>query len=450
MARRIGDNIINNQFHKGFFVPSKKHIYTRFDCFEPLALLHLYATFKSKTGSVPVVWPSSPLFVPSYRYKQEGVDRRIIYTLTELTEPPLSLQEAAAIGDVNMVRSLLEKGVEVDSWDGSHKKTALQRAAMSGHKDVVELVLAKGAKTSDFHTSAWLGDLKQVKHFVEQGTGVNTKDDHFQWTPLHWTVFTGSKHVAEFLLAKKGETAISLAKDKGHTEIVELLRKHGAKNPSKTGTIKSERFNDVADPVMTGESPGLQQFGNSFYHGDVNGDGYEDLFVSAIRYPKKSYIGRVYLYYGPLSSDTTVDKIFTGEDPNNAFGIEVTARGDVDGDNCNDLLISIWNYPDYAKLPRTYFYYGGSGSDMDAIPDLIFYVEKNLDDIGSGLDLFDIDNDGYDDILIAARGWNKYQGRAQIYWGSSRETMDNVPDFFINGENRALSAFGLWQGGQAV
>ena len=29
--------------------------------------------------------------------------------------------------------------------------------------------------------------------------------------------------------AKSGDSPLSLAKDKGHTEIVELLRKHGAK-----------------------------------------------------------------------------------------------------------------------------------------------------------------------------------------------------------------------------
>jgi len=41
MAQRIGDNILSSRFHKGFFVESKRHIYSRFACFEPLALLHL-------------------------------------------------------------------------------------------------------------------------------------------------------------------------------------------------------------------------------------------------------------------------------------------------------------------------------------------------------------------------------------------------------------------------
>jgi len=31
MARRVGDNILASRFHKGFFVPTKKHIYAKFD-----------------------------------------------------------------------------------------------------------------------------------------------------------------------------------------------------------------------------------------------------------------------------------------------------------------------------------------------------------------------------------------------------------------------------------
>ncbi|MFB0554352.1 MAG: ankyrin repeat domain-containing protein [Phycisphaerae bacterium] len=247
MARRIGDNIINNQLYKGFFVPSKKHIYTRFDCFEPLALLHLHATIKSKTGSVPEVWPSSPLFVPAYRYKQEGVDRRIIYTLTESIEPPLSLQEAAAIGDVNMVRSLLEKGVEVDSWDGSHKKTALQRAAMSGHKDVVELLLAKGARIdaqddwpggTALDYAAEKGHKEIAELLIARGADANAKRTYPAGdTPLHSALRAGHKDIIELLITKgadvnaknnNGQTPLDIAVTNNRKDIIELLLAKGA------------------------------------------------------------------------------------------------------------------------------------------------------------------------------------------------------------------------------
>ena len=186
MGRRIGDNILANQFHKGFFVLSTKHIFTRFDCLEPLVLLRLDAAMKNRTGSVPRVLPSVPLFIPPYRYKWQGVDRIMIYTLTESpevppesSELPLSLQEAATIGDVDLVRTLIEHGTDVDSVEDSFLKTALHLSAMRGHKDVVELLIASGAD-------------------------VNARDN-------------------------QGQTPLQIAKDGGHTEIAELLRKHRAK-----------------------------------------------------------------------------------------------------------------------------------------------------------------------------------------------------------------------------
>jgi ankyrin repeat protein len=245
MARRIGDNILSSQFHKGFFVPSKRHIYTRFDCFEPLALLHLEAAMKSKIGSVPRVWPSVPLFVPPYRYKQHGVDLRVIYALTESPEPPLSLQEAAAIGDVELVRSLLDKGVGVDSWDDSRKKTALQRAAISGHKDVVELLLAKGADidAGKFYVGTALyyaaenGHKEIAELLIAKGADVNAIRRAGGDTPLHSAAMVGHKDIVELLIANgadvnaknnKGQTPVDIAASRNRSKVVKLLIEKGA------------------------------------------------------------------------------------------------------------------------------------------------------------------------------------------------------------------------------
>ena len=244
MARRIGDNILLNKFHKGFFVPSKKHIYTRFDCLEPLALLHLDAAMKSKVGSVPSVWPSVPLFVPSYRHKEEGVDRRIIYTLTESPEPPVSLQEAAAIGNIDLVRFLIENGTDVNVLDDSFFKTALHRAAISGHRNVAELLLAKGADvdarssaiSTPLHYAVEQGHKEITELLIAKGADVNAKksaDD----TPLHSAVRGGYKDIIELLIANganvniknsQGQTPLDMALTNNRSDIVELLVVKGA------------------------------------------------------------------------------------------------------------------------------------------------------------------------------------------------------------------------------
>ena len=54
VARRIGDNILSDRFHNGFFVASKKHVFCRFNNVEALALLHLAATIRGTPEVVPL------------------------------------------------------------------------------------------------------------------------------------------------------------------------------------------------------------------------------------------------------------------------------------------------------------------------------------------------------------------------------------------------------------
>lgn len=247
MAQRVGNNILDSQFHKGFFVPSRRHIYTRFDCFEPLALLHLHAAGKPEMDSVPQVWPSSPLFVAPYRQKEQGNVHRYIYTLTESAEPPFSLQEAATIGDVNLVSSLLERGIAVDGWDDNLEKTGLQRAAMNGHKEVVALLLAKGARIDEkgsfpsgtaLDYAAEKGHKEIVEMLIAKGADVNVARGYPAGDrPLHSAVRAGHRDIIELLIARgadvnakneAGETPLELAQSQNRKDIVELLASKGA------------------------------------------------------------------------------------------------------------------------------------------------------------------------------------------------------------------------------
>jgi len=207
-------------------------------------------------------------------------------------------------------------------------------------------------------------------------------------------------------------------------------------------------MDEKADIIFEPEETVMySSFGRGMAVGDLNGDGYEDLTVSApgsSRSESENLKGRAYLFYGGDPFDTTIDKIFIGENTNDGFGAVRSARGDVDGDGFDDLIIGTRYYPDFPdnQRGRAYLYYGAPGTDMDTVCDLIFDGENDKDEFATGVDLFDIDNDGHADVIISARRWNSSQGRVYLYWGSGRATMDNVSDLHIDGEPDARATFG--------
>jgi hypothetical protein len=154
-------------------------------------------------------------------------------------------------------------------------------------------------------------------------------------------------------------------------------------------------------------------------------------------------MGRVYLYYGPLATDTTVDKIFTGEGTDDTFGA-IMGVGDVNGDKCDDLLIATRYYPANTGVGKAYFYYGAPGTSMDITCDVIFDPpDGGKNEFGSSADVFDIDNDGLADVIIGARRFDNSQtnkGRAYFYWGRT-SGFDNTVGLTITGE-AANSALG--------
>ncbi len=53
LAERIGDNILNERFHNGYFMDSDEYLYAKYDRHEPLALLLLEAVKRGEPEAVP-------------------------------------------------------------------------------------------------------------------------------------------------------------------------------------------------------------------------------------------------------------------------------------------------------------------------------------------------------------------------------------------------------------
>ena len=201
--------------------------------------------------------------------------------------PPRGIWRAADQGNIEAVKKHLDAGVDIHVLDKKYGFAPLHYAAEGGYKEIVELLLAKGAdvnqrdkigKTPTYwamrygrkevtailrkhggkteielapKTSIWnavaANNIEFVKELLISGEDVNAKFTKGA-RPLHATGMFGRKDVAEFLIAKgadvnakdnNGETALDWAVfvydweqpevKAAKKETADLLRKHGGK-----------------------------------------------------------------------------------------------------------------------------------------------------------------------------------------------------------------------------
>jgi hypothetical protein len=167
--------------------------------------------------------------------------------------------------------------------------------------------------------------------------------------------------------------------------------------------------------------------------GDMNHDGYDDVLVAAYGYNNST--GRVYLYYGGSSMDTTPDVIFTGASINDGFGYAMSSAGDLNSDGYPDVIVGAFgNDTAGANAGIAYIYFGGVS--MNNVADLTFYGSAG-DFLGSAVASGgDSNNDGYDDVLIGAERYPDFNncctGRVYLYHGGL--SMDTVADVIFDAE----------------
>ncbi|HAY32868.1 MAG TPA: FG-GAP-like repeat-containing protein [Ignavibacteria bacterium] len=196
-------------------------------------------------------------------------------------------------------------------------------------------------------------------------------------------------------------------------------------------------MNNVPNVTLTGISSG-DRFGYSVSDaGDVNGDGFDDVIVGAYGYNAGTFQGRAYIYYGGSSMNSTVDVTLTGGSANNYFGESVSGAGDFNNDGYDDVIVGAGGYN--SNQGRSYLYLGSNS--MNNVSDLTFTGLNTGDYFGNSVsDAGDVNADGYDDIIIGAKGRNTFEGEAYIYLGGS--VLNNVFDVQFSGGTSSDDLFG--------
>jgi ankyrin repeat protein len=377
------------------------------------------------------------------------------------------LQRVAIIGRLELVKLLLEAGADISVKNDSGQ-TALQvildmrncdYPQYRQSKDAVELLLARGADVNlkdkngrtPLHLAAESADGDIFKLILDKGARINVKDDESGFTALHHAARFGNKNAAELLIARGADIN---AKDKqDHTplqvavnhdyKVAEFLLSKGADSDIRTESgptllelAQQRKQLESTAPDLIFDGDPNSGFGNKIACGDVDADGYDDILIVATSYNNRR--GGVYLFYGGSNMDATPDLILEGQNKGDFFGNGI-ACGDIDNDGYEDIVIAASYFNE--KRGCAYLYWGSDRNSMDAKPDKIFVedVEKLAQFGAHHPAVYDIDNDGYDDIILGAtHSDNKTgrAGRAYLYYGNTKESMDTSADLIFKPENR--------------
>ncbi len=187
--------------------------------------------------------------------------------------------------------------------------------------------------------------------------------------------------------------------------------------------------------------------------GDVNGDGYGDLLVSAVDadvedpFNEAPGPGAVMLYYGSaegLGIDPRPARVFTGTSMREAFGSAIACAGDVNHDGYTDVLVGA-RLADGANMDvGASGLYLGSADGLQAAPSRTWRGADAMEFFGLALASgADVNGDGLTDFavggLFAMPGGMRQAGRALLFLSSS-DRMNDAPSTILTGQT-AFDAF---------
>ncbi|MGD8501864.1 MAG: ankyrin repeat domain-containing protein, partial [Phycisphaerales bacterium] len=234
---------------------------------------HMYAFGQAKqdVGRAPLEIAELPKKEPVKERPSTQVEHAQVKTL----------HEAASDGDIELIRSLVSSGADVNEQN-NWGWTPLYTAVATGHGDIVRLLIAEGAdadtpskagltplhfavnngnrdiakllikngadcRTADengatpLHASAERGHIDIARLLVDNNADIDAKDK-WVWTPLFYSCWKNHKDLAEFLITKgadiniKDSRGMTLLHIAGQQDIIELLIAKGIDVNSKNNS----------------------------------------------------------------------------------------------------------------------------------------------------------------------------------------------------------------------
>jgi ankyrin repeat protein len=161
--------------------------------------------------------------------------RRIQESVEEANQPSfMDLSHAVAMGEIEKVKELIAAGIDVNGKCGSGH-TLLMSAIIQKRPEIIDILLNAGAKPGLLEAAA-LGETETVRRLLDEGVNVDFAD-YSGNTALRWAVLYRHLETAAFLIERQadvnhrnkfGQTALFQAAVWGDASLIDPLLQAGA------------------------------------------------------------------------------------------------------------------------------------------------------------------------------------------------------------------------------